>query len=385
MNHSLLGELSLALNNLNLQELKKYSKDNKVSGYSKYSNKKDLINYITSKQKADGVEKQILISSKQGDINVLDLFSGCGGLTNGFDKFFNVICGIDVWDVAIESYNSNYDHLGLCRDLTNFKPDECKTELEKAGFYDNIDIIIGGPSCQAYSLAGRRDVDDKRSNLFIYYYEYVKYFKPKVIVMENVIGLLSVKDKDGNLVLDSIMDLLSKDYNCCINKLYARDFEVPQIRRRVIIIGFRKDLNIIPEEIKPISENNHIPVSAILERREDVDIKYFLSTKAINGILKKKERMKSEGKGFGAQFLDLDKPSYTIPARYWKDGYDALVKYSDMEIRRLTVLELKRIQTFPDDYILCGSKKDMIMQIGNAVACRFSYHIAEYIFNILQS
>ena len=84
------------------------------------------------------------------------------------------------------------------------------------------------------------------------------------------------------------------------------------------------------------------------------------------------------------KFLDLNKPSYTIPARYWKDGYDALVKYSDTEIRRLTIKELKRIQSFPDDYILEGSKKDIIMQIGNAVACKFAYHLGVYITNILQ-
>jgi DNA (cytosine-5)-methyltransferase 1 len=147
---------------------------------------------------------------------------------------------------------------------------------------------------------------------------------------------------------------------------------VPQLRRRVIIIGVRKDLNIIPEPIIPINPDNRIAVGSILQKREDVDPKQFLSERAITGLMAKRAitglmakraRMRREGKGFGAQFLDLTKPSYTIPARYWKDGYDALVKYSDTEIRRLTILELKRIQTFPDEYILRGSEKD-------AVACR---------------
>jgi DNA (cytosine-5)-methyltransferase 1 len=100
--------------------------------------------------------------------------------------------------------------------------------------------------------------------------------------------------------------------------------------------------------------------------------------------MNKKKKSKEAGKGFGAQFLDLNKPSYTIPARYWKDGYDALVKYSDAEIRRLTITELKRIQTFPDNYVINGSKKYIIMQIGNAVACRFAYHLGKHIINILQ-
>ena len=95
--------------------------------------------------------------------------------------------------------------------------------------------------------------------------------------------------------------------------------------------------------------------------------------------------MKDKGYGFGAQFLDPDKPSYTIPARYWKDGYDALVKYNDSEIRRLTITELMRIQTFPDDFIIKGTKKDKIIQIGNAVACRFAYHLGKYMYNIISS
>jgi len=81
----------------------------------------------------------------------------------------------------------------------------------------------------------------------------------------------------------------------------------------------------------------------------------------------------------------LDKPSYTISARYWKDGSDALVKYSETEIRRLCILELKRIQSFPDNFILEGSKKDVIIQIGNAVACRFAYHLGKHIQNLLKS
>jgi DNA (cytosine-5)-methyltransferase 1 len=80
----------------------------------------------------------------------------------------------------------------------------------------------------------------------------------------------------------------------------------------------------------------------------------------------------------------MDRPSYTIPARYWKDGYDALVQYSETEIRRLTLLELKRIQTFPDDYLLLGSKKDQVIQIGNAVPCRLAYHLGRWVQTILQ-
>jgi len=198
-------------------------------------------------------------------------------------------------------------------------------------------------------------------------------------------GILSMKTANGEKVIDIITEQLGKEYNCCVNKLYASDFEVPQNRRRVIIIGVRKDLKIIPEEVPVIlSKDNRIPVSTILENEATIDKKYFLSEKALNGINAKKAKMEKKNFGFGAQFLKMDQPSYTIPARYWKDGYDALVKYENGKIRRLTILELKRIQSFPDNYVLKGNNKEIIMQIGNAVACRFAYYLGKYMIKILQ-
>ena len=214
------------------------------------------------------------------------------------------------------------------------------------------------------------------------YVKYLNYFKPRGFFMENVMGILSMKTEDNTPCIDIIMSYFNVDYNCIIMKLYASDFEVPQNRRRVIIFGIRKDIGIMPCEPKIVSRNR-IAVGTILLDKNQVDKSYFLSEKAINGILNKKAKAKANGNGFGAQFLNLDKPSYTIPARYWKDGYDALVKYSDTCIRRLTILELKRIQTFPDSYILEGSKKDVIMQIGNAVACKFAYHLGNHIIDML--
>ena len=318
-------------------------------------------------------------------LNVLDLFCGCGGMTNGLTKAgLNVIAGIDVWDKAVESYNKNYNHKAYCADLTELSPEKFNELYNK----DNkkVDILVGGPPCQSFSIAGKRDKDDPRNTLFMEYVKYLDYFKPRAFIMENVIGMLSKKTETGEKVIDIIMVELNKDYNCIINKLYASDFEVPQNRRRTIIIGIRKDLNILPKEPELIikSKDDRVPVKNILLDKKDVDKSYYLSERAIQGILNKKQKSKERGAGFGAQFLNMDKPSYTIPARYWKDGYDALVKYNDNEIRRLTILELKRIQSFPDDYYLEGNKKDQIMQIGNAVACKFAYYLGKYIINTLQ-
>lgn len=252
--------------------------------------------------------------------------------------------------------------------------------MEKEYNIKNIDIIIGGPPCQGFSNAGKRDIKDPRNSLFMEFKKYLDYYNPKMFIMENVMGILSMKNEKNEKCIDIALDLLNKNYNTKICKLYASDFGVPQNRRRVLIFGIRKDIGILPYEPDILfNKENRIPVSTILEKKEYVDASYYLSEIALNGINKKKGRMIKEGKGFGAQFLKFDKPSYTIPARYWKDGYDALVKYSDTEIRRLTITELARIQSFPESYIFVGTKKEKIMQIGNAVACNFSYHMAKHL------
>jgi len=257
-------------------------------------------------------------------------------------------------------------------------------EVENDNSYIVQNTIVH--NCQSFSMAGARDPNDPRSSLFMEFVRYLNYFSPKAFMMENVIGILSAKTASGENVIDIIMNLLEVNYTCVICKLYASDFEVPQNRRRVIIFGIRKDLQITPQPPTPVitSIENRIPVRTVLLPQEEVDRSYYLSDRALEGIRRKKEKSKENGSGFGAQMLDMDKPSFTIPARYWKDGYDALVKYSDTEIRRLTVLELQRIQSFPDDYIFEGSKKDKIMQIGNAVACRFAYHLGIHLIQTLQ-
>jgi DNA (cytosine-5)-methyltransferase 1 len=214
--------------------------------------------------------------------------------------------------------------------------------------------------------------------------KYVEYFYPKAFIIENVIGILSMKNQKNEKIIDIIMSNFEDKYNCIICKLYASDFCVPQNRRRTIIIGIRKNLNIIPKEPKPILEKeNRIPVKNILLPKESIDKKYYLSKKAIIGINRRKASSIKKGHGFGAQYLNMNKPSYTISARYWKDGYDALVKYSDHEIRRLTIIELKRIQTFPDNYTIIGNNKDIVMQIGNAVACKFAKYLGKYLIKTL--
>ncbi len=310
---------------------------------------------------------------------VLDLFCGAGGFTEGFTQAgFNVIAGIDNNKEAIEAYKLNHNHKALCRDLRNYHPEHFSLELKSMDIKE-IDIIIGGPPCQGFSIGGKRDITDPRNTLFMEFVKYLDYFKPKAFIMENVIGILSMKNDKKEKVIDIISKVLKVNFKICICKLYASDFGVPQNRRRVIIFGIRKDLNIQPYGPQVLYEKDKRPaVSTVLEPKENIDQSYYLSKRVLEVIKNRKERMKKEGKrgsGF-AKFLNIDKPSCTIPAQYY---YDALVKYDEDTVRKLTLKELSAIQSFPENYQFYGSKAKKTMQIGNAIPPLFAFHIANHI------
>lgn len=330
------------------------------------------------------MKKQITIKLKSkptstNNLRTLDLFCGCGGMGTGLKQAgLDVFAGIDIWDKAIKTYSLNHSHHAICKDLTQYGPEQFDQEYNHGL---PVDIITGGVPCQSFSMAGKRDQNDPRSSLFMNFMEYLNYFKPRAFMIENVIGILSAKLPDDQLVIDVIQSYLG-DYHHIVMKLYASDYGVPQNRRRVIIMGIRKDLGIVPTE--PPMVGPRPAVSSVLEDRSVVASSYYLSQRALDGIKHKREKAREKGNGFGAQFLNLDKPSFTIPARYWKDGYDALLEYPDGAVRRLTEVELARIQSFPDDYKFYGSKKDVIMQIGNAVACKFAYHLGIHLRELLR-
>lgn len=306
-----------------------------------------------------------------------------GGFTQGLTEAgLEVVAGVDFWDKAVETYGANFNHLAVKADLTTFSPEE----FSECYGVNEVDVIVGGPPCQGFSMAGRRDQRDPRNSLFMEFYRYLKYFQPRALLMENVTGILSMRNAQGDKIIDIIKRKLEEDYRVIVAKLNASDFLVPQNRVRVIIVGVRRDLEITPTQPEPVVKfkEERLPVGEVLTERQQIEGKYYLSEKALNGIKAKRERMRGKGYGFGAQFLKLDQPSYTIPSRYFKDGYDALVRYSDTEVRRLTVEEIKRIQSFPESFTLCGNRKEKIMQLGNAVAPRFAYYLGLHLRSLLE-
>ena len=314
-------------------------------------------------------------------MKVIDLFCGAGGLSTGFKMAgFDVILGIDNIPIFCETFEKN-DHKSICKDIRKVSIEEIKKEIGG----ENVDVVVGGPPCQGFSMAGRRDKKDPRNSLFMEFVRIVDGLKPKFFVMENVPGMLTMKTEGGEKVVDIILKEFKKiGYKVHPpKKLLATDFGVPQKRRRIFFIGTNTEKDItFPKPTH--SKENWVPVSKVLLPKEKVGKIFFHGPKMIDGFFRRLENNKKKGCGWGAQFLRLDEPSFTISARYWKDGADALVKYSNNEIRMLTPEECASIQTFPKNYIWCGSKREIYTQIGNAVPCLLGKAIAEEIKNSLE-
>lgn len=183
-------------------------------------------------------------------MNVIDLFAGCGGLSLGFELAgFNIPLAIEKDEWASETYKFNHPNTNVITgDITQI------VDLENIIDSKNlpIDGIIGGPPCQGFSLSGNRDKNDPRNSLFMEFVRFVRFFKPKFFVMENVAGILSMKTKENKLVKDLILNEYDDaGYNVKICKLNAAEYGVPQSRVRIVFIGLRKDIHFNENEIGP--------------------------------------------------------------------------------------------------------------------------------------
>jgi DNA (cytosine-5)-methyltransferase 1 len=309
-------------------------------------------------------------------LNVIDLFCGAGGFSTGFTEAgFNIVLGIDVVERFVETFKKNHPQAQvICGDIRQISVDNIRKTIGAK----KIHVIIGGPPCQGFSMAGRRDPKDPRNSLFMEFVRIVDGIKPPFFVMENVRGLLASRTASEVPVIDIIKNEFSKiGYEVEYHILLAADYGVPQKRNRLIFIGTNSGKRItFPQpthsrigytDLTGKKIPAWVSVGNVLLSKDEVEKGYFHSQRMREGFIKRRQRHELKGNGFGAQYLRMDEPSYTISARYWKDGSDALVKYSEDEIRMLTPLEVARIQSFPDSYVFEGSKREVYIQIGNAV------------------
>ncbi|MBS3087334.1 DNA cytosine methyltransferase [Candidatus Pacearchaeota archaeon] len=314
---------------------------------------------------------------------VIDLFCGAGGLSEGFKQAgFKSILGIDVDKSALETFALN--HAGaetICGDISQITREQIAKKINR----DTVDLIIGGPPCQGFSLAGRRNPNDPRNKLVQEFLRIVREFKPKFFVIENVQGFKSMRDKSGKLVIEIVKELAKESgYSVKPYLLNSKDYSVAQKRRRMFLIGSKKKN--VEFDIKKTKE---VVVGDLLFPQETIAEKYFYSQRLIDGFLRRAKRNKKLKRGFGWQFLKMNDQSYTISARYYKDGCEALVKYDDEfkagSIRKLTERECARIQSFPDNYKFAGGKIKTYKQIGNAVPPNMAKAVAKSIKRILNS
>jgi DNA (cytosine-5)-methyltransferase 1 len=167
-------------------------------------------------------------------INTVDLFCGAGGFTEGFRKAggFHNVFAVDFDLKAIETLKYNHPKINaICSDVADLDADK----IAKLKGRKRVDVLIGGPPCQGFSLAGRRLPDDPKNRLFLEYVRIVKELKPKVVVFENVVGLMSMQ---GGLVLEAICEeFADAGYEIAYDVLNAADYGVPQARPRFILIG----------------------------------------------------------------------------------------------------------------------------------------------------
>ena len=166
----------------------------------------------------------------------LDLFSGAGGLSRGFmDAGFNVVLGVDFDDTALKTFKANHGDADAMK-LDLFNLDNVNRIVEYLNDRKiKLDVLVGGPPCQGFSLAGPRNKDDQRNTLYQAMVNLAALVKPRFVVLENVPGM--IKLYDGKAAKRIIEDFTELGYTMTCKELYAPDYGVPQIRRRVFFVG----------------------------------------------------------------------------------------------------------------------------------------------------
>ena len=409
---------------------------------------------------------------KRGDNpTVIDLFAGAGGLSEGFVRAgFTPIAHVEMDKDACDTLRTRccyhylrshnqldiyYEYLkgNISRDILYSRvPKEIINSVINVEISDNtivdtfkrikelagkrkVDMIIGGPPCQAYSLLGRHDKkmeNDPRTLLYLQYGKFLKEFKPKGFVFENVPGLLSAKKGEHFKNLQTYFDELG--YNIHYKLLDASNYGVLQVRKRLIIVGWKKrndfgypdfkefipaaEVNDIFEDLPILKAGDVIQVSSYKNApnqylqesgiRSDKDIfvtqnitrpvndndaviyKYAIQqwndkrVRIKNNTLPKEIRTQKNETSFLDRFKVVDGTGYshTVIAHMAKDGHYYIHPNIDY-CRSLSVREAARIQSFPDDFFFEGSRSAMFKQIGNAVPPVLAKTIAKSIYSLL--
>lgn len=346
------------------------------------------------------------------DLKAISLFAGAGGCSLGFTQAgYKVVYANEFNPSAVSTYKQNFPSTLIDdRDINSVDFNEILKEIGlKEG---EVDILIGGPPCQGFSTAGARQDTDPRNQLLKSYLKALLIVKPKWFLMENVEGLLTLKN--GEFLYETLQELEVLGYSFRVDKIYAQEYGVPQRRKRIFIwgnnLGIPQTLpepehilsNSIfndgaslgaalfglpsPKEKHNISNHDDPKVSAInLERisllkpgQTMKDLPEHLQHESFKKRANRRvaDGMPSEKRGgapSGLKRLKLDEPCLTITSAAIREFIHP------NEHRPLTIRECARIQTFPDHFSFLGNNQQVIQQIGNAIppklAKTFALHI----------
>ena len=352
----------------------------------------------------------------------ISLFSGLGGDSLGITQAgCKVVAYNELKPIFCKSHEANLTNCELISDGKVTDISKLKDFVFEK-YKNNIDILFAGFPCQGFSAAGKKKEDDPRNTLFLEFLRVAKLVSPYMIIGENVKGLLTRKTSNDELYIDVIASEFEKiGYNVIYQVFKTEQFNVPQKRERLIIIGIKKDnpYGWTPSFPKPLSSNLNLTqiVKYTMSGTIKVDPEYFKdipqdcvltdmndktlyqsnndahpylvsklnaneSNRNYNG--KQYDNLFSFGKRdspIHCEIIDIRNPSKTIICSYDHQPrlFVPIKNQSGCYLRMLLPDELKQIQGFPSDYIVCGSIKDQIVQIGNAVPPPLIKAIVEHI------
>jgi len=372
------------------------------------------------------------------EFKLIDTFSGCGGLSLGLMKNgFSPVLVNEIEPKYLETYYFNHD-----LHIDNYHCGDIKEIAQRTNYNEDIDLIVGGPPCQGFSMANRqRLLDDPRNKLYKYYLELLANVKPKFFIMENVKGMM----KKSNEILENFHSILGSDYSIEMILLNAKDFGVPQNRERVFVIGSRvknvkakdivSDIINLKNEIKEVKLKDALFGLPLLEPKREKNsrgiendkigykftnnrLKTNVFVKGINNNIKSKYLSNHTNRFNNDRDIEIfgrlpqganslhesikDIMPYSSRNHMFKDKYfklrekevsktitshmkmDCNMYIHPNQSRGLSPREAARIQTFPDNFIFMGANNTWYAQIGNAVPVKLAQIIGSQIIKHLK-
>lgn len=298
-------------------------------------------------------------------IKFVDLFSGAGGISCGLQTVgYEPILSVELIEIASATHRRNFPRCKhFCGDIHKFYPAEWLSNSE----VEDIRLVVGGPPCQGFSVAGKRDPNDPRNRLFYEFIRVVADIKPWYVVMENVPGILTMKN--GAVYTEIIKSFHGIGYkNVSVSILESATYGVPQIRPRAIFIANRLGLpNYFPKPM--LTENDYVPIEVAIR-----DLPPSTTIPEINHEWTKHSKKFTEriskvppGGSLYESYFDAFKRQYPgLPSMTIKENHGGTHIHPYLN-RCISAREMARLQTFPDSFMFEGTMKKAMWQIGNAV------------------